>query len=58
MELKSIGACINDNMFRKRIVWRINSSKIQQRFLAEKELILDRTVDLTRAIEAIKMLRK
>ena len=49
-EFCNFGASLND-MLRDRIVCGINSSKIQQRLLAEKDLTLEKAVNLTQGME-------
>lgn len=49
-EFCNFGTTLND-MLRDRIVCGINSSKIQQRLLAEKDLTLDKAVDLAQGME-------
>lgn len=49
-EFCNFGASLND-MIRDRIVCEINSSKIQQRLLAEKDLTLGKTIELAQGME-------
>ena len=49
-EFCNFGASLND-MLRDRIVCGINSSKIQQRLLAEKDLTLEKAVNLAQGME-------
>ena len=49
-EFCNFGTSLND-MLRDRLVCGINSSKIQQRLLAEKDLTLDKAVDLALGME-------
>ncbi len=49
-EFCNFGASLNE-MLRDRIVCGINSSKLQQRLLAEKELTLVKAIDLAQGME-------
>ncbi len=49
-EFCNFDASLNE-MLRDRIVCGINSSKLQQRLLAEKELTLVKTIDLAQGME-------
>ena len=49
-EFCNFGTSLND-MLRDRLVCGINSSKVQQRLLAEKDLTLDKAVDLALGME-------